>query len=98
MRLRQREIVMTLEGTVVNGVIVPDGGAALPEGTRVRFVVTEEDFDNVFPPPTTETHEEFLASLRQSIEESRTGSGGVEARQFLKDLAAKHNLPLQPGE
>ena len=30
---------MTLEGTVVNGVIVLDGGAQLPEGERVRVFV-----------------------------------------------------------
>jgi hypothetical protein len=28
---------MSLLGTVVNGVIVPDGGTSMPEGTRVRI-------------------------------------------------------------
>jgi hypothetical protein len=92
------EIIMALEGTVVNGVIVLDGDPSLPEGARVRVELTEDDFDNVPPRPTTETYEEHLAILRQSIEDAKTGAGGVEARQFLKDLAAKHNLPLQPGE
>jgi hypothetical protein len=88
---------MTLEGTVVNGVIVPDGGANLPEGTRVRFVVTEDDLDDVSPPPTTETDEEFLASLREGIEDAKAGRGRP-AREVLKEIALKHNLPLQPGE
>ncbi len=39
---------MTLEGTVVNGVIVLDGGARLPEGERVRVEVA--DPDDLAPP------------------------------------------------
>lgn len=38
---------MEYEGTVTNGELVLDGGATLPEGTRVRGVVTEE------PDPTS---------------------------------------------
>ena len=87
---------MTIEGIVKNGVIVPDGPPP-PEGARVRMEVVEDDFDDVPPPPTTETHEEFLASLRQSIADVNDGQG-VEARQFLKELAIKMKLPLQPGE
>ena len=34
-----REAEMTLEGTVVNGVIVLNGGAQLPEGVRVQVEV-----------------------------------------------------------
>jgi hypothetical protein len=90
---------MTLEGTVVNGQIVLDAGTSLPEGARVRIELEPNDeLDNLPPPPQTETYEEHLAMLRQSIEEAKAGIGGVEARQFLKDLAMKHNLPLQPGE
>ena len=50
------------------------------------------------PPPTMETYEEHLAILRQSIEDMKAGVGGVEARKFLKELAIRHNLPLEPGE
>lgn len=89
---------MTLEGTVVNGTIVLDGAPPLPEGARVRVELTEDDSDDVGPPPTGETHEEFLTSLREGIEETKAGVGGIEARKFLKELAIKHNLPLQPGE
>ncbi len=40
---------MTLEGTVVNGVIVLDGGARLPEDERVRIELLDDD--TVAPPP-----------------------------------------------
>lgn len=33
---------MTIHGTVVNGVIVPDIGEPLPEGARVEIVLTGE--------------------------------------------------------
>lgn len=87
---------MALEGTVVNGVLVFDGPPP-PEGTRVRMEIVEDDFDDVAPPPPTETREEFLTSLRESIANVNDGQG-VDARQFLKELAIKKKLPLLPGE
>jgi hypothetical protein len=33
---------MTIQGTVVNGVIVPDNGQPLPEGARVEIVLPDE--------------------------------------------------------
>jgi hypothetical protein len=92
---------MTLTGSVVNGLIVLDGASRLPEGTKVRVEVVdndEDELDDFPPPPSTETYEEHLAILRQSIEEMKAGVGGVEARKFLKELAIKYNLPLLPGE
>lgn len=86
---------MTLEGTVRNGTIVLDGAPQLSEGIRVRVEV--EDEDDVGPPPSTETREEFLASLREGIEEIKAG-GGRPAREVLKEIAIAHNLPLLPGE
>jgi hypothetical protein len=38
-----------LEGIVLNGVIVLEGGVTLPEGARVRVEV--EDPDDLAPPP-----------------------------------------------
>ena len=90
---------MTLEGIVKNGVIVPDGPPP-PEGARVRMEVVEDDpddWENAPPPPTTETREEFLASLREGIAEAKAG-GGRPAREVLREIAIKHNLPLLPGE
>ncbi len=47
---------MTLEGTVVNGVIVMDAGTRLPEGARVRVELAEDD--DLFPPPEPYDREE----------------------------------------
>ena len=89
---------MTLEGTVVNGTIVLDGTPPLPEGARVRVELAADDPDNAPPPPATETYEEHLASLREGVADTKAAVGGVDARQFLKELAVKHGFPLQPGE
>lgn len=86
---------MTLEGTVVNGVIVLDGGAQLPEGERVRVEVANPD--DLAPPPEPYDREKELAILREALEDVKAGRG-IEAREFLKKLAEEHNLPLAPGE
>ncbi len=86
---------MTLEGTVLNGVIVLDGGARLPEGERVRVELLDDD--NLTPPPEPYDRDKELAILRESIEDMKAGRGRP-AREFLKELAEKYNLPLAPGE
>jgi hypothetical protein len=81
---------MTLEGTVVNGVIVLDGGAQLPEGERVRVEVT--DPDDLAPPPEPYDREKELAILRESLEDAKAG----RTRPFeevMAEIAARHNLP-----
>jgi hypothetical protein len=86
---------MTLEGTVVNGLIVLDTGAQLPEGARV-FVELAED-DDLFPPAEPYDREKELAILRESLEDVKAGRT-APARQALADLARKYKLPLEPGE
>ena len=63
--------MMAQRGTLKNGVIVPDEPATLPEGTRMKFIPVEDPS----PPPTSETREEFLASLRQSVADIKAGKG-----------------------
>jgi hypothetical protein len=86
---------MTLEGTVVNGLIVLDTGAKLPEGVRVRVELAEDD--DLFPPPEPYDREKELAILRESLEDVKAGRT-TPARQALADLARKYKLPLEPGE
>jgi hypothetical protein len=86
---------MTLEGTVVNGVIVLNAGAQLPEGARV--LVELSDDDDLGPPAEPYDREKELAILRQALEHARAGRG-TPAREFLTELAVKHNLPLEPDE
>jgi hypothetical protein len=86
---------MMVEGTVVNGVIVLEGGARLPEGARVR--VELDDPDDLAPPAEPYNRAQELAILRAAVEDVRAGQG-TEARQFLRQLAEEHNIPLAPGE
>lgn len=86
---------MILEGTVVKGVIVLDGGAQLPEGARVQIELT--DPDDLAPSPEPYDREQELAILRESIEDMKTGRT-TDARQALADIARKYGLPLAPGE
>jgi hypothetical protein len=64
---------MALEGTVVNGMIVLDGGAQLPEGVRVQVEVA--DPDDLAPPPEPHDREKELAILREALEDVRAGRG-----------------------
>jgi hypothetical protein len=80
---------MTLEGTVVNGVIVLDGGAQLPEGERVRIEVVDDD---LAPPPEPYDREKELAILREALEDVKAG----RTRPFeevMAEIAARYNLP-----
>ena len=85
--------MMTREGTIRNGVIVPDDGAPLPDGMRVRYELLADDEDDFDPPPSTETREEFLASLRESVAEARAGVPGIPLDEAMKRIADEFNLP-----
>jgi hypothetical protein len=56
---------MTLEGVVVKGLIVLEGGTQLPDGTRVRVEVA--DPDDVAPPPEPYNRQKEVAVLRQAL-------------------------------
>ena len=86
---------MTLEGTVVNGVIVLDGGVQLPEGERVRVEVA--DPDDLAPPPEPYDREKELAILRESLEDVRAGRG-MPFEEFMAKLAEEYQLPPVPPE
>jgi hypothetical protein len=87
---------MTLEGTVVNGMVVLDTGAQLPEGARVRVELADED-DDLFPPPEPYDREKELAILREALEDVKVGRG-MPFEEFMANLAAKYNFLSIPPE
>ncbi len=86
---------MAFSGTVVNGVIVLEGGMRLPEAVQVQ--VELQDPDNLAPPSEPYNCEKVLAILRESLEDGEAGRT-IPARQGLADIARKYGLPLEPGE
>ncbi len=86
---------MTLEGTVINGAIVLDGGAKLPEGARVQVEVP--DGDDHFPPPEPYDRAKELEILREALEDVKAGRG-IPFEKFMAAVAAEFKLPLVPPE
>jgi hypothetical protein len=79
---------MVQRGTVLNGVIVPEG-PPLPEGTRVLFE-KEEIFE--YPHPLAPYDEEKeLALLRESLAEMDAGERGRPAAEVFADLYRRLN-------
>jgi hypothetical protein len=82
---------MVRHGTVVNGVIVPDGAPALPDGARVRFEV-EETFE--YPHPLAPyDREKEVALLRERIAEAQAGVTGIPLAEAMARIEAELNLP-----
>ncbi len=86
---------MTVEGTVVNGAIVLDGGAKHPEGARVQIEVTGDA--DCHPPPEPYDRAQELAILREALEDVKTGRG-MPFEEFMAKLAAELDLPAVPPE
>ena len=86
---------MAFSGTVVNGVIVLEGGMRLPEGVQV--LVELDDLDDLEPPLEPYDRKTELAILRESLEDVKAGRT-VPARQALADIAREFGLPLELGE
>jgi hypothetical protein len=82
---------MTLEGTVVNGVIVLDGTPPLPEGARVRVELAEKV---EYPHPMAPyDREKELAVLRDRNAEMQAGAPGIPLKEGMDRIAAELNLP-----
>ncbi len=78
-----------VEGTVVNGVVVLDGGAALPDGVRVRVEIT--DPDELAPPPEPYDREKELAMLRESLEDAKAGRTRP-LEEVMTEIARRYKL------
>lgn len=72
------ENAMTVEGVVMNGRVIATAPESWPDGSRVSVALLQDDdldaeLAAMPPPPETETQEEFLESLRQSIADIKAG-------------------------
>jgi hypothetical protein len=57
----------------------------------------DDEADDIGPPPEPYDREKELALLRESLEDVKAGRTRP-AREVLKEVALRHNLPLEPGE
>ena len=95
---------MTVEGVVVNGRVIASVPGSWPEGSRVSVALLEEDdldaeLDAIPVPPETETQEEFLESLRQSIADIKLGKNyGRPVDEVFAEIARELKLPNVPRE
>lgn len=84
---------MTITGTVVNGLIVPDKGMRLPEGTRCNIETVDEHLPADHPMAPFDVEHE-VALIRKSIE---SGDRGVPHRQVFEEIYRENGLgPLPP--
>jgi hypothetical protein len=87
---------MTLEGTVLNGVVVFDGDARIPDGVRVRV---DLDLDEELPPDhplAPYDREAEIALLRRRLEASYAGGKLIPLREAMERIRAELNLPSVP--
>ncbi len=99
---------MALEGTVIDGAVIPDSGLRLPEGARVRFELVEElDEDNIdlidatLPddhPDAPYDRVKELAILRESIDAMNAGEVGIPLDEAMAQIARNLNLPSSRRE
>lgn len=80
---------MPILGTIVNGHVRLDHPTDLPEGSRVTVLPGENEDDFGPPPESTETHAEFMESLRESIAETAAGVRGHTVDEAFAILEAE---------
>ena len=83
---------MTLEGTVVNGVVVFDRDAEIPEGARVRVDFETEVFEYPHPLAPYDRKKE-VALLRERIANREAGVPGIPLKVAMARIAAELKLP-----
>jgi hypothetical protein len=89
---------MTLEGTVVNGVVVFDGAAKVPEGARVRVAFPESEPVEYPHPMAPYDREKEIALLQASHDEMLAGVPGQTLAEFEAELRRDYHLPSMPVE
>ena len=85
---------MTLEGTIINGVVVFDGDTKVPEGAKVRvdFAADAETLEYPHPLATYDRKKE-VALLRDRIANRDAGGPGIPLKEAMTRIAAELNLP-----
>ena len=84
---------MSFAGTVMNGAIVLDDSACLPDGYRVRVELEDElDGDDIGAPPEPYDRETHLALLREGLEDVKAGRGRP-FDEVMAEIAQEYNLP-----
>jgi hypothetical protein len=90
---------MRLHGTVVNGVVVLDHGATVPEGTRVHVAIEPEIEEFEYPHPMAPyDREKEIALLQKSHDEMKAGVRGQTLDEFMAELRRDYALPSMPVE
>ena len=92
---------MTIQGTVVNGMIVLDGAPQLPEGARVRVELTESAAESAPPtegfeyphPLAPYDREKEMALLRESIAAMDAGEKGRSVAEVFDEIDRELNRP-----
>jgi hypothetical protein len=51
-----------------------------------------DELDKVPPPPTTETYEEHLEALRQSIAEMKAGVPGISLQELAAEMKKQYGV------
>lgn len=81
---------MKFLGTIVDGHVRLDTPSPLPDGLRVSVIPARADF----APPPTETYEQHLAILRESITRAEAGEQGRSVDDVFADIERQLDLPL----
>lgn len=81
---------MKFLGTIVDGHVRLDTPSPLPDGLRVSVIPAQADF----APPPTETYEQHLAILRESIAMADAGHQGRSVADVFADIGRQLDLPL----
>ena len=90
---------MTLEGTIVNGVVVLEAGARVPEGTRVHVDIAFDCEQFEYPHPMAPyDREKEIALLQASHDEMKAGARGQTLAEFHAEMRRDYHLPSMPTE
>jgi hypothetical protein len=83
---------MALEGVVVDGKIVLDAPADLPNGTKVWIEPVDDEVYEYPHPMAPYDRKKEIALLRESIEELKAGRG-IPLKEAIDQISAELGLP-----